>query len=195
MTAADIIRKLALKPHPEGGHYRETFRDPRTHRRPRRLDRDLVPAGARRALALAPRRCGRDLALLRRRPLKLEVVDGAKEEIVTARRRHPRRRGAAGRSCRRAPGRRRKRFGDWTLVGCTVAPGFDFNGFELAPPGWRRHSWRPDVRDVFSCRRPHSCRSAASSHWRQRRRRQPPSAPPPDISACWRHWLPSRPGA
>jgi len=27
--------------------------------------------------------------------------------------------------------------GDWTLVGCTVAPGFDFNGFELAPPGWR----------------------------------------------------------
>ena len=28
-TAADIIAKLNLKPHPEGGHYRETFRDPR----------------------------------------------------------------------------------------------------------------------------------------------------------------------
>jgi predicted cupin superfamily sugar epimerase len=26
--------------------------------------------------------------------------------------------------------------GDWTLVGCTVAPGFDIKGFELAPPGW-----------------------------------------------------------
>ena len=26
--------------------------------------------------------------------------------------------------------------GNWTLVGCTVAPGFDFAGFELAPPGW-----------------------------------------------------------
>ena len=26
--------------------------------------------------------------------------------------------------------------GDWTLVGCTVAPGFDFEHFELAPPGW-----------------------------------------------------------
>ena len=26
--------------------------------------------------------------------------------------------------------------GDWTLVGCTVAPGFDFAGFELAPEGW-----------------------------------------------------------
>ncbi len=26
--------------------------------------------------------------------------------------------------------------GDWTLVGCTVAPGFSFDRFELAPPGW-----------------------------------------------------------
>ena len=26
--------------------------------------------------------------------------------------------------------------GDWTLVGCTVAPGFDFATFELAPKGW-----------------------------------------------------------
>ena len=28
--------------------------------------------------------------------------------------------------------------GDWTLVGCTVAPGFEFAGFELAPEGWER---------------------------------------------------------
>jgi predicted cupin superfamily sugar epimerase len=27
--------------------------------------------------------------------------------------------------------------GNWTLVGCTVAPAFDFAGFELAPPGWQ----------------------------------------------------------
>ena len=26
--------------------------------------------------------------------------------------------------------------GDWTLVGCTVVPGFEFVGFELAPEGW-----------------------------------------------------------
>ena len=26
--------------------------------------------------------------------------------------------------------------GEWTLVGCTVAPGFEFSGFELAPPGF-----------------------------------------------------------
>src|ERR1044072_4545885 len=30
MSAADVIRLLGLKPHPEGGHFRETFRDPRT---------------------------------------------------------------------------------------------------------------------------------------------------------------------
>jgi predicted cupin superfamily sugar epimerase len=24
----------------------------------------------------------------------------------------------------------------WTLVSCVVSPGFDFAGFELAPPGW-----------------------------------------------------------
>jgi hypothetical protein len=27
--------------------------------------------------------------------------------------------------------------GDWSLVGCTVAPGFEFSKFELAPEGWR----------------------------------------------------------
>ena len=26
--------------------------------------------------------------------------------------------------------------GDWVLVGCTVAPAFEFSGFELAPKGW-----------------------------------------------------------
>ena len=30
--------------------------------------------------------------------------------------------------------------GDWTLVGCTVAPGFDFAGFELAAKGWEPSS-------------------------------------------------------
>jgi predicted cupin superfamily sugar epimerase len=30
--------------------------------------------------------------------------------------------------------------GDWTLVGCTVAPGFEFAKFELAPKGWQPRS-------------------------------------------------------
>jgi uncharacterized protein len=29
LTAEDIIRLLDLKPHPEGGHFREKFRDTR----------------------------------------------------------------------------------------------------------------------------------------------------------------------
>ena len=29
--------------------------------------------------------------------------------------------------------------GDWTLVGCTVSPGFQFDGFELAQPGFDIH--------------------------------------------------------
>jgi hypothetical protein len=67
--------------------------------------------------------------------LKLEVVDGAKEEIVrlgtdihggeVPQFTVPARAWQAAES-----------FGDWTLVGCTVAPGFSFDGFELAPAGW-----------------------------------------------------------
>src|SRR5205085_12351336 len=30
MTTADVIRLLDLRPHPEGGHFRETLRDTRT---------------------------------------------------------------------------------------------------------------------------------------------------------------------
>jgi uncharacterized protein len=29
--------------------------------------------------------------------------------------------------------------GDWTLVSCTVSPGFRFEGFELAAPEWDLH--------------------------------------------------------
>ena len=32
--------------------------------------------------------------------------------------------------------------GAWTLVGCTVAPGFEFEGFEMAPPGWEPGTYR-----------------------------------------------------
>jgi predicted cupin superfamily sugar epimerase len=135
-AAAEIIRKLQLQPHPEGGHYRETFRDTRAH------------AGRAASTAI--------LFLLARgershwhridatevwhyyagSPLKLEVVDGAKEEIVNL--------GADIHADQvpqfTVPARAwqaAESFGDWTLVGCTVAPGFDFNGFELAPPGWQ----------------------------------------------------------
>ena len=45
LTAEEVVRRLDLKPHPEGGFYRETFRDPRT---------DAAPASLRRRMANAP---------------------------------------------------------------------------------------------------------------------------------------------
>jgi uncharacterized protein len=69
-------------------------------------------------------------------PLKLSVVDGASEQIF--------RLGADIHSDEipqvTVPARAwqaAESLGDWTLVGCTVAPGFDFAGFELAPKNWK----------------------------------------------------------
>jgi predicted cupin superfamily sugar epimerase len=135
-SAADIIHKLRLKPHPEGGHYRETFRDTRLH------DGRAASTAILFLLARGERSHWHRVDAVEiwhyyaGSPLKLEVVDGSKEEIfrlgadihadevpqVTV----PARAWQAAES-----------LGEWTLVGCTVAPGFDFNGFELAPKGWR----------------------------------------------------------
>jgi predicted cupin superfamily sugar epimerase len=136
LTAAEIIARLDLKPHPEGGHYRETFRDSvldasgrsastaiyfllargeRSHWH--RIDAVEVwryYAGSALTLQIAdsgePRtlRLGPDLA-----------AGEVPQAIVSARA------WQAAESC-----------GDWTLVGCTVAPGFDFAQFEMAPQGW-----------------------------------------------------------
>ncbi len=135
-TAADIIRLLDLKPHPEGGHFRETFRDPRLvdgraastaiyfllgrgeRSRWHRVDAAEIwhfHAGAPLELAVAAgpqpsaiTRLGPDL-MAGERPQAV-VPAGAWQSAAT--------------------------LGDWTLVGCTVAPGFEFSGFEMAPEGW-----------------------------------------------------------
>jgi uncharacterized protein len=72
-------------------------------------------------------------------PFKLEVVDGSKEEIF--------RLGAdinAGEAPQvTVPARAwqaAESLGPWTLTGCTVAPEFSFEGFELAPAGWSPHN-------------------------------------------------------
>jgi hypothetical protein len=134
-TAADIIRLLDLKPHPEGGHFRETFRDSRT------VDCRAASTSIYFLLARGERSHWHRIDAVEvwhyyaGAALKLEIVDGAKEEIV--------RLGAdihAGEAPQvRVPARAwqaAESFGDWTLVGCTVAPGFSFDGFELAPAGW-----------------------------------------------------------
>jgi predicted cupin superfamily sugar epimerase len=129
-----VIRLLDLTPHPEGGHFRETFRDTQTLKGGRaastviyfllaRGERshwhcvDAVEtwhwyAGAVLALSIGSAahviRLGPDLAL------------GERPQAIV-----PAHAWQAAES-----------LGDWTLCGCTVAPGFEFSGFELAPRGW-----------------------------------------------------------
>ena len=134
-TAADIIRKLELKPHPEGGHYRETFRDTRL------IDGRAASTAILFLLARGERSHWHRIDAVEvwhwyaGAALKLEIVDGSKEEII--------RLGAnihAGETPQvTVPARAwqaAESFGDWTLVGCTVAPGFAFEGFELGPKDW-----------------------------------------------------------
>jgi uncharacterized protein len=131
-TASELIERLALAPHPEGGHYRETVRvadgpdgrsrmtailfllqaGERSHWH--RVDADelwLWQAGAPLALAIegeARVTLGGDVA--RGQQLQALVPAGRWQSAEAD----------AG----------------WTLVSCVVAPGFAFDGFELAPPGW-----------------------------------------------------------
>lgn len=135
MLAADIIRALDLKPHPEGGHYRETFRDPRL------IDGRAASTAILFLLARGERSHWHRIDAVEvwhyyaGSALALSVVDGASEEIIRlggdiAAGEHPQVTVPA-RAWQAA-----ESLGDWTLVGCTVAPGFEFNGFELAPAGW-----------------------------------------------------------
>jgi predicted cupin superfamily sugar epimerase len=135
-STADIVAQLALQPHPEGGHYRETFRDGRRDGDGRarstaiyfllargershwhRIDAVEVwhfYAGHALDLQIADVSCQRSVRL------GPDLAAGeVPQAIVPA---------AAWQSAAST--------GDWTLVGCTVAPGFDFAKFELAPMGW-----------------------------------------------------------
>jgi predicted cupin superfamily sugar epimerase len=138
LNAADIIARLDLKPHPEGGHYRETFRDydvdgsgrsrstaiyfllargERSHWH--RVDAVEVwhyYAGAPLVLEMAADESGP----IRRIKLGPDIAMGERPQGVVAARHWQ----AA------------ESMGEWTLVGCTVAPGFEFANFEMAPPGW-----------------------------------------------------------
>ena len=136
MTSADeIIARLGLQPHPEGGHFRETFR---AADRPRgastsiyfllksgerahwhRVDADETwhyYAGAPLELSLSD-----DGKSVRRLRLGTDLEIGEAPQAVV-----PRNVWQGARS-----------LGKWSLVGCTVAPAFEFAGFELAPPGWQ----------------------------------------------------------
>lgn len=136
-TPADaVIQALGLAPHPEGGHYRETWRDapPDGSRGAATAILFLLRAGERShwhrvdAAELWLWHAGAPLDL-RRAPgpdllLGPDLAAGQTlQGVVPA---HAWQAAAP----RPAPGQ------GWTLVSCTVAPAFQFAGFTLAPPGW-----------------------------------------------------------
>jgi predicted cupin superfamily sugar epimerase len=135
-TAADIIAQLALQPHPEGGYYRETFRDPRLDANGRSLSTAIYFLLARNershwhridAVEVWHYYAGSALALQiagdgGRCSVRLgpDLATGEVPQAIV-----PAQAWQAAEST-----------GDWTLVGCSVAPGFDFAAFELAEPDW-----------------------------------------------------------
>ncbi|WP_411890438.1 cupin domain-containing protein [Yoonia sp. SDW83-1] len=134
MTADDIITKLGLKPHPEGGHYRQTWvaendgrpsgtciyfllkSDEVSHWH--RVDTVEIwhfYTGAPLILSVAADEKGpaKDITL------GPDLGAGHTPQVIV-----PNGYWQAARTT-----------GDWTLVGCTVSPGFQFAGFTLAEPG------------------------------------------------------------
>jgi uncharacterized protein len=148
LTAADVIRLLDLKPHPEGGHFRETFRGaPPPYPPPQAGEgREGVGRAASTAIYFLLARGERshwhrvDAVEIWHwyagAPLELEISQSeGRIERVTL--------GDDLASGQRPQAvvpahawQAAQTLGDWTLCGCTVAPGFEFKHFELAPKGW-----------------------------------------------------------
>lgn len=135
LTADEIIALLKLAPHPEGGYFTETFRDAADDRRAHstaiyyllksgqrshwhRVDAAEVwhwYAGG--ALSLSISEDGRAPETLTLGP---DLARGQRPQLVVP----------------QGHWQAAEPLGAFTLVGCTVAPGFEFSGFEMAPPDW-----------------------------------------------------------
>jgi predicted cupin superfamily sugar epimerase len=138
-TAMDVVLALELKPHPEGGYFRETFRDQRLLEGGRAASTAiyfLLARGQRShwhrvdAVETWHFYAGDPLILdvtasdsgaVTRITVGPDIMAGQRPQAIVP----------AG------AWQAAESLGLWTLVGCTVAPGFTFEGFELAPEGWR----------------------------------------------------------
>ncbi|MEQ1782154.1 MAG: cupin domain-containing protein [Hyphomonadaceae bacterium] len=137
MTLDDVIRTLGLKPHPEGGRYVQTHRvEPAAGERSagtaiyyalgagershwHHVDATELwhwYAGDALELSVAPTDHDQPIAHV----LGPDIAAGQRPQIVV----EPHHWQAA------------RTLGAWTLVGCTVSPGFDFAGFVMASPDW-----------------------------------------------------------
>jgi predicted cupin superfamily sugar epimerase len=139
-AAADIIARLALKPHPEGGHFRETFRDARLDANGRSVSTAIYFLLARGERSHWHRIDAVEIwHFYAGSPLTLQIADGDGVSIVHLGPDLPA--GEVPQAVVPAQAwQAAESNGDWTLVGCTVTPGFEFSKFELAPPSWEPSS-------------------------------------------------------
>jgi uncharacterized protein len=136
LDAAGIIKLLGMGPHPEGGHFCQTFRDTR-----------LIEGGRAASTAIYFLLARGERSHWHRvdavegwhwyagAPLRLEIAESGRSTTLTL--------GpdlvAGERPQAIVPTgawQAATSLGDWSLVGCTVAPGFEYAGFELAPEDW-----------------------------------------------------------
>jgi len=136
LSADDVIRLLGMKSHPEGGHFAETFRD--AERQNGRAHSTAIYFLLRRGERSHWHRVDATEIwhLYAGDPLRLSTSDGSgSTQTFTlgpnlANGERPQAVVPAG------AWQSAETLGAWTLVGCTVSPGFHFEGFELAPEGW-----------------------------------------------------------
>lgn len=136
LTAAEVIARLDLKPHPEGGHYRETFRDSADNSDGRSASTAIYFLLARGERSHWHRIDAVEIwHYYAGSALTLHIADDTGQRAVQLGQHF-----SAGEHPQAAvpahAWQAAETTGDWTLVGCTVAPGFDFAKFELAPAGW-----------------------------------------------------------
>ncbi|WP_396593859.1 cupin domain-containing protein [Brevundimonas sp. R86498] len=134
MTAAEVIALLDLQPHPEGGYYRETFRDPRTVEG-RSVGTAIYFLLAEGEASHWHRVDATEIWHFHAgAPLELRIAGTAAQTLVLGNDLLAGERPQA--VVQSGAWQAARPLGTWTLVSCTVSPGFDFAGFELAPAGW-----------------------------------------------------------
>lgn len=136
MEAGEIIEALGMQRHPEGGWYVETFRDDRSGARAYSTAIYYLLEAGDRSHWHRVRDAAEVWHFYAGDPLLLRISDGSTTEKVTlgidlVKGERPQAVVPADAWQAAEP------LGRFTLVGCTVAPGFEFASFEMAEPGWK----------------------------------------------------------
>lgn len=136
MEPDEIIRTLHMQRHPEGGWYAETFKDPAGGARGHSTAIYYLLQAGERSHWHRVSDAAEVWHFYSGDPLRLKVSHGGAAVETTvlgmdlARGERPQAIVPANAWQAAEP------MGRFTLVGCTVAPGFDFAAFEMAPPDW-----------------------------------------------------------